>query len=234
MKFPSRLLVANMTYALMLWAGFLALVAAVTAVIAILGTLDQSIWEQATQVVRWYGLFVGVALVWEFMPLYLAHGRTRRQFGGHAAITATLFAPFLSALIVIGYLIEAGLYRLAGLPQSLIRPHLFTAPTQVPMVFAEHTLAGLTWIAVGAFAAAAFYRWRGGGVLSVPVGVALVALAESALGSGLRLPLIWDHIEMDLSPLPAAAVGITLGAYLVGLILTWGLIRDVPLRNKVS
>jgi hypothetical protein len=241
MRFPSRLLAANMWFALIVWAGFLAAVAAVGATIAIVGTLTYSIWEMAAQVPRWYALFVGVALVREFLPLYVAHGQTRRQFGGHAAITATLFAPFVAALIVIGYLIEAGIYRLAGLEQAIQHAHLFTAPTQVPLVFAEYALETLTWIVVGAFLGAAFYRLEGGGFLAIPVGIALVLLAESAIGSEVQLPFLWDNagpvgaaIGYSLPQSPAMAVAVVVGTYLIGLALTWSLIRDVPLRNKWS
>jgi hypothetical protein len=140
MRFPSRLLAANMWFALLLWAGFFLVVTVIAVGVAVFGTLTRSAWEMATQLPRWYALFVGAALVREYLPLYIAHGQTRRQFGAHAAVTVTLFAPFLSALLVIGYLLERVVYGLAGWPQALNRPHLFTAPTQVPLVFAEHLL----------------------------------------------------------------------------------------------
>jgi hypothetical protein len=238
MRFPSRLLAANVWFGLMLWAGFLAVVAAVGAVIEIAGALTQSVWEQAAEVPRWYGLFFGIALVREFLPLYVAHGQTRRQFGGHAGITATLFAPYLSALIVVGYLLETGVYRLAGLPQALHRVHMFAAPTQVPLVFAEYALEALTWIAAGTFIGAAIYRWGVGGALTIPVGIAMVLSAESVIGSELQLLFIWDSAGLDwagggLGPRsPAIIVGTVLGTYLLGLLLSWSLVRDMPLRNN--
>jgi hypothetical protein len=77
----------------------------ITVIIAVSGNLTQSVWEQAIQVIRWYSLFVGVTLVREHLPLYIAHGQTRRQFGAQATVTVALFAPFLSVLLVVGYLL---------------------------------------------------------------------------------------------------------------------------------
>jgi hypothetical protein len=231
-RFPSRLLASNMWFALMLWLGFFLFVTVITVIIAVSGNLTQSAWEQGIQLIRWYALFVGVTLVREFLPMYIAHGQTRRQFGAQAAVTIALFAPFLSVLLVAGYLLEAVLYNLAGWPQVLGRPHLFTEPTQVPLVFVEYLVDSLTWIVAGAFMGSAFYRWRGGGLLTIPIGIGLIVLASSAVGTEMRLPFFRDSLSLDLPSSPATALGVALGIFLLGLALTWSIIRDVPLRNS--
>ncbi|GAA3441701.1 hypothetical protein [Planomonospora venezuelensis] len=233
MRFPSRLLAANLVFAAMVWAAFYAVVTLVTVGIAVFGTLDKSAWEAATQLPRWFALFVGVALIREFFPLYIAHGQTRRQFGAQAAVTVALYAPFLSALLVAGYLLERLLYGLAGWPQALGRPHLFTSPAQVPLVFTEYLIEFLAWIVAGAFMAAAFYRWEGGGLLSVPLGIGLILLGEAAVGAELRLPFV--HLELGIVSVPGVATALAagLGCFLLGLAMTWSIIRDVPLRNRL-
>lgn len=232
MRFPRRLLAANMWIALMLWAGFAVVVTAITVGIAVFGTLTHSVWEPAVQVARWYSLFAGVTLVREFLPLYIAHGQTRRRFGAHATVTVALFAPFLSVLLVAGYLLEKVVYGLAGRPQALERAHLFTEPGQVPLVFVEYLVEFVAWIAAGTFIGAGFYRWGGGGLLTIPVGVGLVVLAHGAVGAGLRLPFVGGGLDLDLPESPALALGVGLGVFLLGLAVTWAVIRDVPLRNK--
>ncbi|MFC4585813.1 hypothetical protein [Sphaerisporangium corydalis] len=237
MRFPSRLLAANMAFALLLWAALVVLVAVVGAVIAINGSLTESAWEKAAQVPRWYALFVGVALVREYLPMYIAHGQTRRQFGAQGAVTVALFAPFLALLLVLGYLLETGIYALAGLEQALGQVHLFTDPGQLPVVFTEYLVEFLAWIVAGAFMGAGFYRWREGGVFTIPVGVGLVLLAESTVGPGLRLPFLLGRLGrlgLDLPKSPAVALAIGLAVLLAGLALTWSIIRDVPLRNRWS
>jgi len=229
-----RLLLANGVFALLLWAGFWLLVTAVTVVLGLTGRLTQSAWEVASQLPRWYALFVGVALVREFLPMYLAHGQTRRRFAVDGAITVTLFAPFLAALLTVSYLLESVLYGLAGWPQALTRPHLFTEPTQVPLVFAEHLLEFAAWIPAGAFMGAAFYRFRGNGLLSVPVGVALIITSYATMGVQPWVPLLLDRLSFDPPDTLLTPVLGGLGVFLVGLLLTWSIIRDVPLRNHAA
>ncbi|GAA5059004.1 hypothetical protein HNP84_008733 [Thermocatellispora tengchongensis] len=225
--FPTRLLAANALITAMLWAGFVAVVAIVAVGIGLFGTLGRSVWEPASQFVRFYALFFGIALVREWMPLYLAHGRTRRLFGLHGGITIALFAPFLAVLAALAYLVERGAYALADVPQNLDRRHLFTDPLQVHLVLAEYSLQYLAWIAAGALVGAAFYRWEGGGLLVIPLGVVIVALGEAATGDA--LPLIGERLGLALPQIPAVAA---LGAALLGAALTWMIVRDVPVRNR--
>ncbi|MEU8385279.1 hypothetical protein [Streptosporangium sp. NPDC048865] len=234
MRFPSRLLGGPLVYTALMWAGFYALVTLVTLGVALFGTLRISGWEVATQIPRWLALFVGVSLMREFLPLCIAHGQTRRQFGAQAAVTVVLYAPGFSALITLGYLLEALLYTLLDRPQTLTGAHLFSSPTQVPLVFTEHFVQGLAWIVAGAFMGAAFYRWQAGGMLSLPFGVALVVLGESAIGGNLRLPFLRSALDFGLAPGVLTALGAALGCLLLGLAMTWPIIRDVPLRNRVS
>ncbi|WP_440098515.1 hypothetical protein [Streptosporangium sp. H16] len=92
----------------------------------------------------------------------------------------------------------------------------------------------LAWVVAGALTGAAFYRWQAGGLLSLPFGVALVALGESAIGGNLRLPFFGSILDFELTPSVTTALGTGLACLLLGLAMTWPLIRDVPLRNRVS
>lgn len=234
MRFPSRLLAANVWLASILYGVFVALVTLVALGVAIFGEITESAWEKASQIPRWYALFAGLALVTEFLPLYVAHGQTRRQFGGQAAVTVVLFAPFLAALLTVGYLVEAGVYHLVGWDQVLSRSHLFTEPTQLHLVFLEHLLEFLTWLVVGALIGSGFYRWQAGGVLLLPVGVGLVLLTHGFVGNELRLPVVGHILTTAPADSLALAVGVALASFLAGLALTWLVIRDIPLRNKIS
>lgn len=235
MRFPSRLLTALSFFGAMVWAGFYVLVVAITVAIATFGTLTQSVWEQAMQVPRWFVLSVGVSLVTKFMPMYLAHGQTRRVFGLHAAVSALLLSGFYALLMVAGYLLEWLLYGLAGWPQALELPHLFTEPTQVPLVFVECLTEFLAWTGAGILIASAYYRWRIGGLLlSIPLGVGLIVLTAGAVGAEFGLPLGNLKLGVDLSSTPGVAIGTGLVAFVLGLALSWAIIRDVPLRNRLN
>ncbi|GII00784.1 hypothetical protein [Planobispora takensis] len=234
MRFPSRLLASQLFFAGLVWAAFYAVVTLITVGIAVFGTLTNSVWESATQVPRWFALFAGVAMIREFLPLYIAHGQTRRQFGAQAAVTVALYAPALSALLVLGYLLETLLYNVAGWPQELARPHLFASPTDVPLVFLEYLVEFLAWIVAGTFMAAAFYRWQGGGLLSIPLGIGLVVLGEAAIGTELRLPFIRFPLGVVSTPTVLTVLAGGVGCSLLGLAMTWSIIRDVPLRNRLA
>ncbi|GAA0404658.1 hypothetical protein Acor_23790 [Acrocarpospora corrugata] len=234
LRFPTRLLAANLALAALLWAGFVVAIGLVTAGIAVFGEVSGSVWEPAAQLPRLYVLFTGVSLVREYLPMYIAHGQTRRQFGGQAAITLAVFAPVLAALMTAGYLLENGFHALAGWPQGLERPHLFTSTTQVPLIFSEYLIEFLAWAVAGALISAAFYRWEGGGLLTIPVGVALVLVAAGAAGSELRIPFVSRlmGLRVDLPPGLPLTFAAGFGVFLAGLALTWPIIRDVPLRNR--
>ncbi|GGO65836.1 hypothetical protein [Nonomuraea cavernae] len=235
MRFPTRLLTALSFFGAMVWAGFYVLVVVITVAIATFGTLTQSVWEQAMQVPRWFVLSVGVSLVTRFMPMYIANGQTRRVFGLHAAVTALLLSGFYALLMVVGYLLEWLLYDLAGWTQALDRPHLFTEPTQVPLVLVEYLTEFLAWTGAGILIASAYYRWRAGGLLlSIPLGVGLIALAAEGLGTYYGLPLNNFRFGLNLSPTPAEAIGAGCVAFALALALSWPIIRDVPLRDRLT
>jgi hypothetical protein len=234
MKFPSRLLGSQLWLAGLIWIGFVVVVALIATGVAIFGTLEGSAWEVAAQFPRWYALFIGVALMREFLPLYIAHGQTRREFGAQAAVTVSLFAAFLAVLLVAGYLLESLIYRMADLDPSLSRTHLFAEPTQVHLVFLEYLIRFLTWTVAGALMGAAFYRWEGGGLLSLPVGVAMILVGEEAVGFE-PLPRFIGRItdiNLDIPDSMGFTLGAGFGVFVLGLALTWLIIRDTPLRNK--
>ncbi|MFD1937427.1 hypothetical protein ACFSKW_38760 [Nonomuraea mangrovi] len=233
MRFPSRLLCANMWVAGFAWLAYFVVITLVTVGIAVWGDLDESVWEKAVQLTRWYALFAGVALVTEFLPLFIAHGQSRRQFGFQAAVTLAIFAPFLSVLLVISFLLESVLYGVTGWTWALDHAHLFTAPTQVPLIFVEYTVMFLAWLVTGAFVSAAFYRWQGGGLLAVPVGIVMILFAQSTIGDKMPLPFITFKLGFDLQESVGLALTAGLATFAVGLGLTWLIIRDVPLRNNV-
>lgn len=231
MRFPTRFLASNLWFSLMLWLAFVVVVTVITVLIGVFGTLDQSVWEGAIQVTRWYAVFAGIALVTQFLPLYIAHGQTRRQFGAQAAVTGALYAVFLAALLVVGLLLEKALYAVGGWPQTFVKTHLYTDPIQVHLVLLEYLVEFLALLAAGLLIGAAFYRWRAAGLLAIPVGLALIVVSLGATGAEFQLPLSSFSLGVDLRSSLLMTLGVGVGTFVVGLALTWPIIRNVPLRN---
>ncbi|HEY8371824.1 MAG TPA: hypothetical protein VIL00_03680 [Pseudonocardiaceae bacterium] len=231
MRFPSRLLGANVVFALGIWLAFYLVVTLITLGIGVFGTLERSVWEVAATIPRWFALFVGVALVDEFLPVYLVHGRTRRRFYADTAVTILLFAPVLAVLLTLGYQAERLLYHLGGWPQLLQDPHLFASPSQVPLIFTEYLVEFLAWLVVGLLLGATFHRWGGGGLLVVPLCLGLILLAEVVTGE-FRVPFL--DLNLDLGVQPSWGIALAGGAvcYAVGMVLAWPALRDIPLSNS--
>lgn len=226
----------DITGTLVLWVPFALVVGAVIFGIAYFGTVGTSIWEKASQVPRWYAGAVGIHMTALYLPAYIAHGVTRREFARQAPVALLAFCAALAALMTLGFAIESFVYRIAGWPQTLSSPHLFDSVSQYPMVFAEFWLAFTVWAVGGLLLGAAFYRDNGLGFLMIPVAVAALFLIEGSLGTDSTFNALPPVLTfLDLAPeavsLPRAA-GVAAGWSVVGGGLTWLIVRTLPVRNQ--
>ena len=77
----ARLLFAtHLPFLAMVWAVFAAAVLVLIIGIDLLGTVTRSVWDPAVSMVRWFALGYGAYLINRLLPVYVAHGRTRREF----------------------------------------------------------------------------------------------------------------------------------------------------------
>ena len=219
----------------LLWAGFAVFVFAMVFAIAAFRPIEVSGWETGSQIPRWFAGAVGIYLTAVYLPLYIAHGYTRResarQLGAATAGTITVMA----ALMTLGYAVERAVYAVAGWPQALTQPHLYDTATNYPLVFVEFLLLFTVWTAAGAFTGAAIYRNPANGLFAIPIGIVMIGMAEAALSPGLFelvttfagwLGLATDGVSVT------ASIAITVGCLAVALPATWWFVRDLPLRNQ--
>ncbi|HEX2052639.1 MAG TPA: hypothetical protein VHJ78_02790 [Actinomycetota bacterium] len=219
-----------------LWIPFVLLAAAVTGLIATFSEITTSGWEKWTQLPRWYAGAIGFYMTWMYLPVYIAHGRTRREFVREAPGAIIVLSGILAALVAAGFAIEAVAYRAAGWPQTLTSTHLFSSPTDFALILVEYWLAFLVWIVAGTFLGAAFYRQPGFGLLLVPVALMLVTVMEAALGDDGTISALPPVIQLfDLTPQGASlfrALGTAAVCTVIGYGLTWSLARELPMRRK--
>jgi len=213
------------------WTLFAAATVLITAVFAVLGTVGGSAWESAAQLPRWYIAAVGAYFTGVHLPLYIAHGFSRREFMGQIPVYLMIAVTALSVLMTLGYPLEGVVYGMLGWPQSLSHGHLFTSPTELHLVFAEFWLVHLVWYSAGALVGAAFYRSGWLGIFSLPVGFGLVGASEATMRADAVQPIPAALPWTEGLPLVHAA-SVSLALAFVPLALTWLLIRDMPLRNK--
>jgi hypothetical protein len=229
----ARLLLAtHLPFLLIVWVVFVGLVLALTIGIAIWGDITRSVWDPAVTVVRWFALGYGLFLVNRLLAVYVAHGRTRRDYLGSIAVFVAAAAAVLAALLTLGFTLEAILYRAMDWPHRVETQRVFDAPDQYPAIFVSYWAMLIVWTTIGLLLAAGFYRSGGGELLVIPVALAMAAVSGYAIGFH-ALPFTGHVIELSNSPL-ATALGLCAAALVVGAALVWALVRDIPIRPRTA
>lgn len=214
------------------WVAAMVLVAVVSTRVEI----EVSGWDGATQIVRWFVGAIGVYLTAVHLPLYVAHGCTRRDTARQLGVFGALYAPLAAALVVVGFVLERGVYFLAGWPQVVDTTNLVTGATDLVGLFVQYTLVFAVWLAGGAMVGAGYYR-RGdlGTALLIP-GVGLVLLVETAIGGSERsfnaVPFIGAFGDRSVEPGTGLLVGLVLVAVALTVAATWRIVRDLPLKSE--
>lgn len=216
---------------LLVWGLFAAIVVVIGAGIAMLGTITSSVWEQASQLPRWYAGAVGVYFTAVYLPLYVAHGQTRREFARQIPPVIVLFAAVLALLMTVGFAVEATIYSAFDWPQDLATRHLYDAPTQLGLVFVEFTLLFAVWTVAGTVVGAGFYRHPLAGFALIAPALAAAVVTEAAVGPAWIVPLGVFSTALAAGSV-AVAVGVSGAVFAVCLVAMWLVTRDMPLRNK--
>jgi hypothetical protein len=227
----ARLLLAtHLPFLLFCWAVFVALVLALTVAIAVWGDITRSVWDPAVTIVRWFALGYGLYLVNRLLAVYVAHGRTRREYLGSMAVFVTVAAAVVAALLTLGFALEGILYRAMDWPHRVEAQRVFDAPDQYPVIFIGYWAMLAVWTTIGMMLAAGFYRSGGGELLVVPLALAMAAVSGYAIGFH-GLPFAGRIVKLAASPL-ATALGLCAAALLAGAALLWALVRDIPIRSR--
>jgi hypothetical protein len=215
------------------WLLFVIVVGLITAGIGIFGTVQTSIWDQAAAMApRWLALGVLTYLMNVLLPLHVAYGESRRNVMRQSVVFAVLLSAAMAVLVAAGYGIETLVYRAADWPQSFHGQSTFQSAGQVPLLLLSYTMHFLTWTGAGAFVGAAFYRFRGNGVVTIPIGLLLIVPGSAAVG-GVGLPFLADRLPDGGLPLPAM-VAFCLLSFVVSWTLAWWIARDVPIRPRTA
>jgi hypothetical protein len=227
------LLTAHVSFLFILWLPTMVVSAAILAGVALWGTVEQSIWHYvATQVPRWVVLGLGVDAITTYLRLNLAHGRTRRDFLRQLWPYLVGLALALALMITIAYQIERGAFAMLGWDHRTAFPTLFGDTGNILGLFGVFALMFLLWSIAGAMIAAGFTRNILLGIVTIPVGVLIVAPSEVLVGLN-GIPLFEQVTEALRFPL-LTALAVSLGGAVLGGAVTWGIVRDMPVRQKVA
>lgn len=208
---------------------------AATFVVSLYREIGVSGWDVATQIARWYAGAIGVYLTAVYLPLYIAHGHTRRNIARQLAVFAGVFVIVFAGLIALGYTFEYLIYNAAGWTQAISVDHLFAQPTDYWLIVLE--FAGIlgVWVIGGAMLGAGMYRNPATGFVLIPLAVVMAAAVEAAYGPGMfdgvsaLLALIGVTVAQTT---PAGAAATSAALILVAAAVTWAFVRDMPMRSK--
>lgn len=217
---------------------YLLAVLSVVGVVSAFTDIRLSGWEIGTQPIRWFAGGLGVYLTAIYLPLYILHGRTRREVAGDSATFAGIYAVLVAGVIAAGYAVETLVYRIAGWSQTLDNLHLFDSPDQYHLIVVEYVVVLAVWIAAGAMLGGAFYRNGLLGMALIPVAIAAVVAIETGTGPGHFGPLpppLLEAIGLELGAFSTlGAVGTSVACCALLASATWWIIRDIPIRNQAA
>ena len=226
----ARLLYApQLPFLLIAWVVFAAAVVVLTIGIHVLGTVNRSVWDPAVTIVRWFALGYGLYLVNRLLAVYVAHGRTRREFLRSVAVFVVGAGAVLAVLLTAGFALEAVLYRVMDLPQRVAPERLFDSPTEYLRVFLRYWAMLVIWTTIGLLLAAGFYRSGGSELVVIALALAMVLVTGYGIGFN-GLPFVGAVVDVADLPL-AGSLGLCLAGLLPGAAVTWALVRDIPIRR---
>lgn len=221
-----------------LWALYVLAVAVMVGAVAVFRAdgIETSGIELTVQVTRWFLVVMGIYQTAVYLPLYIAHGLTRREFAMQLPFAILAMVAMYAALMAAAFAIEALAYRAFDWPQALMDDHLFATPMQYPLVFTEFFVTGMVWMVAGAMLGAAFYRNGLLGVVLVPVGLLMALTVEGTAGTPTFGAIPGNLASVPGLPSPglAAALGTAGVLFIAGMGITWLIIRNLPIRAKSS
>jgi hypothetical protein len=228
-----RCLAGAWTVSRWLWplAAILAIV--IAAVIAQFTPITASIWENASQWLRWYLFVFGIVFTTGYFPLAVAHGMTRRDVLAVFGLSALAVSVVWAMLMTAGLVIERAAYAWLGWTYTLRGPHLFDGGYDVGGMLAEYGLIFLSYLVSGSLIAAAYYRfgsWRG--TLLLPLTLLPLVGIEAVLSTG-WVGAIEDSFS-SARPAVLVAVVTSIGLVVLTALANYLLLRDVPIHSKTS
>lgn len=232
-SFPRKTLEELLAYTGVIWVLYLVAIVAIAYGIDRFGTVESSVWEPTSQVAPWFVLFVGARIGGTLFPLYVSHGKTRRDVFVESAIFLAIYSVITGTMVTIGALLERAIFSANDWPQTVKEQHLFSTAHDYPRIFVEFWVVFLAWTTAGMLIAAANYRFGATGLLTIAPCILIGGLLQALL-SATWFPAaneINRIIEVDSTPI-LLAVLLGLAAFALLLTFAWYILRDLPLRTK--
>lgn len=136
-------------------------------------------WQFVAAASIWYVGAISGSLIYITVPLYVAHGQTRREGFTTWVITGLGVIVTAAVVIAMGFPLERWFYRTQGFSGYLESISFANLLVSFLLAFA------VFWV-VGGSIGAALYRYRTWGWLSIPAGFAVLTLTGSFEQTGVK------------------------------------------------
>ncbi|WFE30214.1 hypothetical protein O7623_13940 [Solwaraspora sp. WMMD791] len=198
-----------------------------------LGTIEVSMWENiGLQAPRWFTFVFGITAVGAYLPVFVAHGVTRRDALVGAWGFLLPYAVGFAAVTTIGFGVEYLTFDALGLLGGLTEPYPVDSAGGAAAIWLEFGLINLAYTAAGVLCAIAYHvlsPWWATLLLPVvllPAFVVEIGFRTEWAGVVLgRLLGLGDEGHLGTGSVVAVAT------LLVACAVTWVLIRRLPLKK---
>lgn len=240
--FPTPLVQDHTVLALFLWAGVVVFFFLGTFAASFWYDITTSTWDHMAPYIRFYAVAIGAQIGWAAMPLYITHGYTRREFMRQGMMFLPIFVTVLALLTAAGFVLEAGLFRIAGWPQEIVHEQLYDHALDLPAILLQSWLIYGLWAVGGFFISVAWYRNDGLGFLALLLAIVIAGAAAFVMSAGSDIgPQPFGFISrFFVNRFSTEEVGIDrtlavlthVACIALMLALSWAAIRNVSIRGK--
>jgi hypothetical protein len=201
----------------------------VATVIILLGRAEMSVWQWfGNSPSKYFIMAMGIHAATVYVPLYIGHGVTRRDFTVGGAVFFGTASVAFAGIVMVGYLLEWIVRAATGQfgPVGAI-----ASVGDAAIVFARAVLIHLAFVCTGWLIGAAFYRYGTWiGILLIPVCAIPGFLSDFVLQTNPDGLDLRDILDLGTATGPAG-FGISIVLTVVGAVAVRLLLRDVAIRK---
>lgn len=191
-----------------------------------------SAWGVVGSIGPWYMAAISAWIMYVQIPLFITHGRTRTFGFQQWLVTGGVLVPFGAIIMAIGFLLERGIYNLAGFSYDGEMDQYFSGANDLLTIAYHFLLTFGVWFALGGLVGICLYRSDDWGWVSIPFAILIASLSGA-----------WDHTNGGLfNVLRRILPGIDYGSAWLDLVLSvavatvaiwliWRISRTLPIRN---